>query len=197
MKKKINCDGHAILELALVLPVLGLLALGGIELSRAMITTQIATSLSKQIATIAYRECIADKATVKSADSTNQTLYYNPTACIQAVGDSLKNTQQIHKIAPGTEYIISMYSYDGTATNPVSDDLGGPLKWGAGASAPVSDSKFTTGNFSDASGVYGAALKKYETLIIAEVFVPYESVFRRVLNIFFFEPGVIYATTIL
>jgi hypothetical protein len=195
MQHKFNCYGHAVLEFALVLPLLGLLALGGIELSRALITTQIATSLSKQIATTAYRACIADIAMLKATPPPAHLEYYNPEDCMQNVGQELNSSGQLDTVAPGVEFTLSMYIYDAGAGGVENDPF--VRTWKSGAGIIVSKSNFYPALFQGPSSIYGQAAQAYEALVIAEVYVPYSSVFKRVLNIFYFDPGEIYAVTIL
>jgi Flp pilus assembly protein TadG len=190
-----STGGHAILEFALVLPLICLLGFAGIELSRALNTLEVATALSKEMASIAYRDCVADPVTVSGqVRQANDQQKFSQQQCLQDVRQDLNS--RIRTIAPDAEFVISIYTYDSVNgyLQPAYTAQGNPNT----NIFQYNQYKFTVNRFSsNPSGTLAQALREYDVLVIAEVYLPFESYLGRALPTFTFNPGVIYASTIL
>lgn len=184
--------GGAFLELLLVFPILCLIAFAGIEYARALDQLQIAVNASREIANVAFRDCIVDA--VQARRST-QAPHFNQNECLASARSSLLSDQQIAAIFPGLEFSLSVYSFD-PATNVVTRD--GTANFGTqciGASQDCA-SRYSTTVFAERPAL-GDALREYGTVVIAEVYLPYNALLSGATPMFQFTPRVIYGTTIL
>ena len=188
-------QGHALLELIIVLPLLWAVLLAGIEFGRALNTYQEALALSQEIASTSYRECIVDVGEYDNSafkEGGKHNPLFDPSTCLATVRDSF--AASVRTLEPRAEFFVSMYRY--SSGNIFQDGVtalqGNPA---------VYSSKLTTSSFSGGSDP-GAqdmadALKNYEVLVAAEVYFPHDTIFSSFLDIFFFDPGAIYAATLL
>lgn len=182
--------GNALLELTLVLPLLCLIGMSGIEYSRALSQIQAATAMSKEIASYAYRECIADGLAVKA---TQNPVHFDQNSCLAGARDVLVNKEKIAQILPGVQFRISMYTYDPASTN-VSRD--GDTVYGSTCApqAGTCVSRYSAAAFTNTAELK-SAITQLGTVVTAEVFAPYQPVTLLPPN--FFHTGAVYATTIL
>jgi Flp pilus assembly protein TadG len=191
-----NVRGHALVELALILPVLILIAFAGIDFARALNTYQIALSLSKEIASASYRECIVDVADYNSSQVNLSASHlkglFDPKQCLAAVRASLATT--VSNVAPNTEFSIVMFSYD-SASNKAVEYV--PTGYPSLKNHTTSSFVFSGTTSTDSSGTLEKALQDYEVLILAEVNVPYQAIFGVLLTSLGFHPDHIYAATVL
>ncbi len=109
-----NQKGNSLLELAIVLPILITLIYGGIEVSRSLSVMQKLTSLSREAASISYREC-----TLLAPETSR--------ACVVNIVTHLGN--DIQAVLPGAQLVVSIYRKDKVTpafvrhfTAPVSSD---------------------------------------------------------------------------
>ncbi len=190
-----NSQGHALLELAIVLPLLWTLMVAGVEFGRALNRYQVALSLSQQITRSAYRECIVDAGDFASSqlkDAGKHNPLFEPNTCLARIRDSF--SASVTNIAPDAEFFISMYR---NQSDTVTRD-GFVFFQGA---APRYNTKLNEDQFrtigAQGSGDLGRALKDYEILIIAEIYVPHNAIIGNFLDYFFTDSGALYAATIL
>ncbi|HQH26339.1 MAG TPA: pilus assembly protein [Oligoflexia bacterium] len=185
-------SGHAIIELALVIPVLILLCFAALGASAGISDRQTATGLSKELASLAFRSCAVNREgarydLAKRAQSAE--------ICLQRVALDFQ-AEFANAIPVRSAFIVSMYTVkkngrpflEGTAS---FQSAGMPP---AGAGTKFSESSFEAegGRVSELA----SALSAMQTIVVAEVFTPYA--FADVLPInFSFNPPVIYVSSII
>ncbi len=91
--QRLTQKGQAILELAMVLPVLIIIGFTGIEFSQALRTKQLSRTLSREAASMAYRDCSLSSG-VRTVDCLNQ---------VRA------SVMQSASLRPGTNVVLTMY----------------------------------------------------------------------------------------
>lgn len=173
-------NGGALMELAIVIPLLCLLAFGALSLSGGLSEAQLAGALSRELATAAFRECLADPDAVGS-----QTL--DPGDCFETVLND--PTRFSSAAAPGARVVVSLYNW-----------VGGAAKLTAMRASPGTLSKFSTASFGgpDPAGIaLASALQGYQRLVIAEVYVP--ATMEQILpGLYRFNTnGTVYASTVI
>lgn len=184
--------GGAYIELLLAFPILCTCIFAGLEYSRALNQLQVAVSSSREIANVAFRNCIADAV---QARRSAQAAEFDQTTCLSAARTELVNAQQINAIFPGLEFRLAAYSYD-PAANAISAD--GSASYGSACVGNSADcnSRYSVAAFTDNPLLKDAA-QQYGTLVVAEVFIPYNGLLSGATSMFHFTPKVIYGTTIL
>ncbi len=164
--------GSAITEFAIVLPLLLGFALAGLELSRSLRYTQLASTLSREIGSVAYREC-----TSMSARDTR--------TCLQGVYDRFITFGQ--SLVPGTLLAVSAYEYD-KDTGEIRRVGIAPLA-AATPGATDNPSRFTVPNGVPINGVAGSltgnaiagaitqqVLQDHRVVVIGEALVPFRPI---------------------
>ena len=96
-----NESGHAIIELALVIPLLAMIAIVSLELSFQLNSYEIATQLSRELASLSYRRCVID-------DTGATSVKFNPDTCIDTV--IAEFVVDSAAFAPGAEFVASLYN---------------------------------------------------------------------------------------
>lgn len=185
--------GAAILELAFVLPILVLVVISGIEFSRGLQRMQIATALSREVASIAARECYYDIA----GDPTQKALEEQALlSCLNGCALSIRNVAQ--RLAPGSEILVGVYAYDSTvAANQALDFHSAVLG--------QNSTKFA---WKDASaglvgGTIGSQVKLLTSrpprgnIYVGEAYVPYRSIVNFVWSMLGQPPQVFYDVTVI
>ena len=167
--------GNALLEFALVLPVILLLIFGGLEIAGTISGVQAANYLSREVATLAFRNCALDS----TAQDSEPTSYQNGTNCLQGVVNAVLGDTT--GILPGTNVALSIYNItyggdpDGDTTLPPDP----PVLTATFATGGMV-SKFSTGNFTSTATPLDSALKElllaHRTVVVSEVRVPLTSV---------------------
>ncbi|MFN8391269.1 MAG: hypothetical protein U0136_13335 [Bdellovibrionota bacterium] len=95
--------GASIVELALVVPVIVILVFTAFPLAIRLKGAQISDSLSRELTSAAYRECIADRSAAGS-------LKFDPQQCLDDMIATF--TAQTAEIAPSATFVVSLYTYD-------------------------------------------------------------------------------------
>lgn len=97
--KRLNASqtGGAILEFAIVIPILLALSFGGFEFSRSLKIAQVGSTLSREAANLAFRRC---------ATETGASL----TSCLQTVADDTVNFSRV--TLPNVSIVLSVWAYD-------------------------------------------------------------------------------------
>ncbi len=170
----IEC-GIAIVELALILPLLLIITLASLELIRESTSVKIAVQLSREAANLAYRECVNR---INSPDEAVECL----SLCQQEVMQRARDT-----IGSNVTVILSYYTTDTAAA---------PLLWrlaevGSSVTYPT---KYTAATLAPHSYI---ATKPDQPIVIGEVYVPYTAVIRAVGGFFHNSDGAAYDATIL
>ncbi len=185
------------IELVIVLPLLFVLGLGGIELARALRAYEAVVSLSRELALASFRECVVDPTqTSGSKLALTHKALFNANDCLANTGGTLSS--RLTNTVPGAQFAISMYSSVSGSVNRA-----GYYKSGTAESA-LSVGSFqgptnTTGSIGSPGdpGSLANALRDYQLLVVAEVFLPYDPIFRRFLSLLLFDPDRIYGITVL
>ena len=167
-------QGVALLEFALLAPIfIGILA-AGLEFSRALKHIQVSASLSREVASIAYRECAGDEPD-------------KVPGCLDLVRDKIQALAD--SVMPNSEIVVSVYQYV-EATNTYSQ-LGLETHGG----------KYTTQYSLGGGKINGITddqlIIEQERIVIGEAYVPWVSAIEGIPNIFNFSPSVFYDSTII
>ncbi len=174
--------GHAFIEILLILLILGAIAFCGLEFVRSLRHSQVAATLSREAASVAFRDCTASN---------------TPVPCLD------REKQQVAKIAnslfPGGEVIISLLTYDQITNKFVlvaRSTLTGPYasKFGLTLPGPKIGTALT-GILADINVV--SAIKSNRTTVVAEVFLPYDAIVKGIPKMFSYDPDVFYDITIM
>ena len=157
-----NERGSAITECAIILPLLLGFALAGLELSRSLRYSQLASTLSREIGSVAYREC--------GSMSVRDTR-----TCLQGVFNSFNTFGQ--SLVPGTMLAVSVYEYD-PVTSKVRRVGIAPIS-AATPATPNLPSRFKVPGGLTVDGVAGSS----EGLTIAGAITPQVLIDHRVIVI--------------
>lgn len=199
--------GTAILELAIVLPVLVLLALGAIEFSRALQHMQVAVAASRELASLVYRDCAADPAGDPQASAPNQAEILHKIN--QHIDDVKANFTE--NLYPGTELRVALFrrnpttntyqeytSFSHTSTTNCTSTV---CFHGSTFTHPVSVHDPHTNTIGQGvritRGGVDTDISQRDIITVAEAFVPYQAIFSQFLGLFDFDPTGFYDATIL
>ncbi len=158
-----NCKssdaGHAFIELAIVIPVLFGIAIIGLDLARSLSVRQIANALTREAASMAYRDC--------SSETNDEKIE----SCLEGVRDFIAARSNV---AGGTAQVI-LALYDGQS--------GAIVRRGrVGDSVDASSSRVQYGDSEiPANSALGAAIISHEIVISAEILVPFEPLLAGIL----------------
>jgi hypothetical protein len=182
-------NGHALLELSIVIFALLVIGLSALEGAQVLQAQQNATALSKELSGIAFRECLAERTAVG-------TPRYDPQNCFNSVVSNEFRAKTL-KIAPTAEYIVSLYTYDGTN---ISRDAYYEEK----AANSTFASRFSSAGLKNAAAQPAAdranvadALIHYQSLVIGEISVPYSGLDFISRSLIPFDVSSVYASSIL
>lgn len=188
--------GVAIIELLICLPVLLILVFVGSDIAIALNKYQIALSLSKDLATIVYRECVIDINSYQYSSMRTDGYYselLGPPECVKKLNDSKMKTA-VAKISSDAGYALSMYNWRSFPRSPLRTAI---------ALHNVPASRYSINNFrqgpsadTDVSGNTSKLLKDYEVVVIAEVFIPHQTLFPGIMNSLHFKDNMVYAATL-
>jgi hypothetical protein len=152
------------LELAILVPVVLMLALAGLEAASAYRYSELSVSLSREMANYSFRECAADRQSFAVER-------FNPNRCLSEQVLPIFSSR-LAKVLPRAEFIVQVYSYD-----PGSGDL-----LNATASNRSQESTFfsryerqgvSTMLANPSEGELGQVLRDFGTVVIAEIHVPH------------------------
>ena len=158
--------GNATVELALVLPVLFLLGMASLDLSRTHAVHQTLSTLTREAANSVFREC---------SELTT------PSPCIAGFQSEL--AAQASTMIPGAQLIISIYKYD-PITRRVTRQAINPA---TGFTSQGDRTKYTANNVASQFRSIGVS---NPILVISEVFYKHSPITR-----FGFSSGNFYETT--
>lgn len=187
--------GSLIPELALVLTLFLGLAFGTVQVCRYLKVKQIATSLSRELASLVYRECVAENSAfpnprAASWPAQSNRARFDPRACIPAViAEEFQSNAQ--RIAPGLTFDISLYNFDGTAVHrdyPTSSPTARSRFSVTRAQAELTASPSAQSDFT-------SSLVQFRHLVVAEIHIPFLSIGPSQ-----FQPSIlnsVYAVTVL
>lgn len=162
--------GAALLELSLTLTLLFLVGFGCLEFSRVLRETERATLLSRESASIAFRDCAADTGT----------------KLVECLEQTRQNMERFGRQIAGNdvEVIISLYSQGETGEITRVGAAGSGGKPSRFADVPEQDA-------------LRAAIASHRLIVIAESFVPFHSIFGEPGKILWFQPTHLYVATVI
>lgn len=165
-------SGVAVLEFALVLPLILLLTLCVNEVIRTSSAKKVVTQLSREAVNLAYRECtgLADRQLVVN--------------CLNQQRDNIQLFARTN-IHPEAEIILSYYE-----TGPAPQKI---LSEKATSSGNLNPSRFSTTN-----GAFKSEITVLESqgIYVGEAFIPYRPVIREFLRIFGWNITMVYDATV-
>lgn len=139
--------GAAIPEFALVLATILLITFGALEFSRYIRFKQVTQTVSREIASVAFREC--------SEDTDN--------ICINHVRTRILSDSA--QILPGAEAIVSVFGPTGT---------GAVQRIAVAGETGTLPSKFQVSNLGPTDPT-GIVIRNQGIVVVAEIFVPYQT----------------------
>ena len=173
--KRINKEqkGVALIELALILPLIALLVFTGLEFSRSLKHIQLAAALSREVASLALRECISDS---------DERVPY----CLEIIQADIEEFGS--RLISDTELIVSIYRYH-------REDNNFKRVGSAGGSKYASRFEEEEEGLTDSLHV---SLTGAETVIaIGEAYVPFYAIVSKVEKYLGYQSGVYYDATIM
>ena len=156
-----NHAGHAFVELAIVLPLVLMLAFAGLEFSKVLKQWQIATTISRELASIALRDCSAESGTVSTEDLD---LNY----CLSESSELLKS--RIKGLLPESILIVSLYDTSGTSSRASIRQVA------VVGETTTYKSRFNPEKLRKPGSTSGEAALELQSVVIAEVYLPYQSI---------------------
>ena len=171
----------------MVIPLLLMFAFAGIEFSRSLKQLQIATAISREFASLLYRECASDREGINSDR-------FKPQPCFDQVAADL--TAQFAALAPGAEYTARYYTSEGEGKGIRQDACYSNI---SADCSGVGLYDQTGGENSRAlpGSPFEASVEKALSVVVAEVSLPYDSWVGHVKGYFSYSPKAIYAATII
>lgn len=155
--KKHEEKGIAIVELALVAPVLFFVCLGCLELVSALRSLQVATAISRELANVVYRRCSISALDFLSSQE------FDLEYCLSSSTNYVQG--RFANVAPDAQFIVSFYRYDPAKKAVFLDSI---FK----TDNAESGSRFEPSDFNNKLYLT-KAVKGVETIILAEVFLPH------------------------
>lgn len=173
-----NQRGVAIMEFAILLPLLAMISIASLELVRTSGALKVAVQMSREAANIAFRDCIGVGEPTNAED--RQLLL----TCLNE-RRAVTNTFNQSWGRPGIEVLLSYYE--------VVEKNGVPVVeyWGTSSSG-VYPTKF------DASKLLTEITKlPGERIVVAEVYVPHRAIVPGIAGLFHYDPDFLYDLTVL
>lgn len=170
-----NQQGIAIAELALLLPLLLLLGIGALELVRTSAMVKVAAQLSRDAANTAFRDC-------GSPAENRERLV----ACLTSTQADLESRAR-RRISGDIRILFSAYATD-ASTPPAITRLA------IAGETPSAPTRY------DISGAnFGRPLTSLpnQSILVAEVYVPANTLVRSLLTFWHYDPGMLYDATLL
>ncbi|MFN8391931.1 MAG: hypothetical protein U0136_16700 [Bdellovibrionota bacterium] len=173
--------GHALLEFVIVSMLIFLIPLATVECSRLLKLKQVATVLSKELATSVYRDCVADNAAFPTPRTAPPVSRFDPRTCVNGVVEGEFRTK-INSLFPGCangnascpKLTLSLFGSDPNGTEVerdffMTDDPADPEFKRFDRDIVRDDA------MSQSSSDMGQALKEYRVLVIGQVRLPYST----------------------
>ena len=185
--------GNALLELALVLPLLLAFFAAGVEFTRALRYYEFASALSRVLASVAFRQCSG-----RNAQDTGP--------CLDRLRAPLEAGAR--QLVAGTQLPIGIYDYDETSgqyrrlgLSPVAADTGTSnviaTRFGIVGGAPIAGIAGTSQGTAVSGQIGATTVRNNRVVAISETFIPYSPMIQAVLGIFSAKAGLLYDATIL
>ncbi len=171
-------SGVAFLELLVVLPMLLVLGIGAIEVIRTAIAVKVSVQLSREAASIAFRDCIAVGESEEPADRELLQTCLRERAAIITNFNSIYGRQNV-------EIILSYFEVKD------SEDGVKLVSWGT-VGASNHPPKITTETVSEEISVMAG-----DRIVAAEIYVPHKAIVEKLGQIFSYDISYVYDSTIL
>ena len=119
-KKKRNPSGQVLIEIVMALPIFFVFIYGIAEFSNLLVQAQRVSSLSREAANAAYRDC-NDRVDVKKADDAEAKIKLNKCVSdeVNQINDGANNGHLLPNFAAGGTVIASLYAFDPVNKVPV------------------------------------------------------------------------------
>lgn len=157
-----NEQGNAFIELAFCLPIVLFVVFASLEAASALRYHEVTFTLSRELASTAFRTCAVDSAAYGSSK-------FNPQTCIeQEVRPGFR--RRVDKVLPNAEFIVSVYTYESSTSSIQSAQAADRAPQSSFVSRHSAASM--AGEIAKESEL-GKSLKKYGTLVVAEVSLPH------------------------
>lgn len=167
MTRYLNQSGIALVEFALVLPVLVLIAFGCAEFGRILQETQTAVFFSREVARTAYRLCGAERGA-------------SAQVCLNEVLS--EHQAALNQIHPAAEVVVS--SFQRVESTPSINSNTSPQN-------PAHSSRYNASNIRNLVLYRSSAPLLFaapgQIVIVGEAFIPHNSIVPFISNVFF--PG--------
>ena len=171
MKRRFTSDeGNLIVEFAIIVPVILLIAFGALDISRAMRVKQIAQTLSRESASLAYRDCSVQPGTTT-------------TDCLDLVQQRMNTRSGM--VLPGSQIVLTLYSYD-----PVAGNI---TQYGPSGGT----SKYSLSRLNTIGDNVGNMVRAQREVVIAEINAPYSSLLAPSTRLFQLGERTFYDVSIL
>jgi len=184
--QRIDEKGAVLIEFAIVWPIMFLIVFSGIEYSRSFRNMQMAASLSREAASVAYRDCASDI----PGDE-----HLSP--CLIRVRNNIERLAE--NLNEGSKIVISVYGIDSGSM----ERLGISPSIGNGLGTDLDNLYFDYSRFSPtASGINGnidvdANFDGHRRIVIAEAWVPFQPLLPGYASIANFLSDNFYDSTVL
>jgi hypothetical protein len=163
----------------IVLPIALMVLCLALEVGRCLETIQMASTLSREAASIGFRECAADRAP--------KTEY-----CLQQVSEIVQTYAQ--SVAAGAAVSVSVYAYDtanGTMARAVwNSDPAYPTRYAWNDSTII-------GTSGAAPDLYPDLHTEQRVVVIGEAFIPFAPMLPGISHAFSITSGLYYHATVL
>lgn len=172
-------------EVAILLPLVFLFVFGGLEYSRTLERSQWVSQLSREVANVTYRECAASTGAVLNACIRRKVL--------------APLTSQAQTLAPGTEFVVAVFSYDEDDATVTEEGIEGSQTY----NAKFREAGFTTETLkrqadSQTAGSPGNTLRENKLIVVTTAYSPMQTFVRRVApGISLIFPEVLVSSTII
>lgn len=172
-----NCEkGGALIEFAMLMPLLLLLAIGGAEIGRAISAREAAIALSKAAANQAFREC------------THMT-QGKMTLCLNDIRNQFQTFAS--QVFPGTSVVVKVFTWD--------PDTGAGIEAQSATGGKVSQFDYNASSgllTSHPSTISNSIVQQRRILVVGEAYVPFDHIAPYTAQIFDVTNGEYYESTI-
>lgn len=176
-----RCSGNVLLELALILPVAIMVVFISLEVARCIEFIQVASSLGREAASLALREC--------SGDAQPKLDH-----CLNQIRDKIMQ-DYAGGLVPGTVVSASVY-----AKNPTTSALTSGASDASGAYSTqysLSGESIVGSDVHESPNLSSGVLDEQRTVVIGEAFVPYSPMIPGLSGLFGLSEGRFYHVTVM
>ncbi len=187
-QRNLGDRGAVLVEFAVILPLILVLVFAGSEFSRLIKVKQLVTTISREAANMAFRECVMNEGATAT--------------CHTEMRNKLQTLAR--KKIPGTEVIISVYNWDPEVDDEINTADGKVVDPPMVTAVGINQTKFAPSgdHIADAATrsiniVPRGIIERQRSVVIGEAYVPNTTVIGSFLGLFRFDRSVAYDATIL